>query len=108
MDKKKLRKPTKTEYVSVDEIIVMSDDDLRMRLDRLKNEIEKIRSRGDVAVHLEMDFCYMQREAQVRHARGDAHYAYQQRCADEDRQEYLREQTLPEYKPEPPPKRWWN
>ncbi len=109
MDKKKLRRPAlKSECLSVDEIIMMSDDDLRMRLDRLHSEIERIRSRGDYALHLEMDFCYLQREYQVRDARAYSHYAYQQRCAEEDRQEYLREHHLPEYKPEAPPKHWWN
>jgi hypothetical protein len=108
MDKKKLRKVTKFDQISVDEIIMMSDDDLRMRLERLRSDIDKIRSRGDSAVHLEMDFCYLQREYQVREARSYAHYAYQQRIAEEDRQEYLREQHLPEYKPEPAPRKWWS
>jgi hypothetical protein len=108
MDKKKFRRPIKSEAISVDEIITMSDDDLQMRLERLRSEIDRTRSRGDNAVHLEMDFCYLQRERQVREARGYAHYSYQQRLAEEDRQEYLREQHLPEYKPEPPPKRLWN
>lgn len=107
MDKKKVRKSSKQEQISVDEIIMMSDDDLRMKLERLRGEIDRIRSRGDMAVHLELDFCYLQREAQVREDRAQAHYQYQQRVAEEDRQEYLREQYLPEYKPEPPPRKWW-
>lgn len=107
MDKKKIRKPVKFDQIPVDEIIMMSDDDLRIRIDRLRVDIEKIRSRGDFALHLEVDYCYLQREYQVRESRNRAHQMYQQRMAEEDRQEFLREQTLPEYKPEPAPRRWF-
>ena len=108
MEKKKSRKGSRIDVMPVDEIIVMSDDDLKSKLEKLRFDIEKVRSKGDFAVSLEVEYCYLQREAQIRECRAQAHYEYQQRCYEEDRQEYLKELTLPEYKPEPAPRRWWS
>lgn len=107
MEKKKNRKAVKFEQISVEEINMMTDDDLKMKIDKLRNEIEKIRTRGDSHVQMEMDLCYLQREYQIREIRMRAHFDYQKKMAEEDRQEYLREQTLPDYKPEPAPRKMW-
>jgi hypothetical protein len=110
MDKKKNKFSQYRGYresISCDQVSSLSDEEVRSHMERIHDEIERNRSRGGAYHHLEVDLCYFQREFQIREDRYHAHQAYVSRLLREDREEMQKELTLPEYKPDCPP-RWWN
>jgi hypothetical protein len=57
-----------------DEIAVISENELRNRIDGIKNLLTYNSKRN--SVHLQIDLCYLQREAEIRVARKAAHEEY--------------------------------
>ncbi len=65
----------KSRILSTDEIVAMSDDELSRRSNSLNGYIDRERRRGNrQSVHeLELEYCYLYREAEVRDQRRKAH-----------------------------------
>lgn len=62
--------------LTIDEISVMSDDELGRRISSLNGYLGRERNRGNRRDDLEVEFCYLYREVEVRNARRDAHLSW--------------------------------
>ena len=63
-------------YYNTETTLYMSEGDLIETIGRLKGMIKRLRERGGDTLALEWDLCYVQREADMRVARVDAHRRY--------------------------------
>ena len=67
---------SRNQPMNSDVIAALSDEDLSRRLNAIKRVIEtKIRQKSS-ATGAEEEYCYLQREAQIRDARKAAHQEY--------------------------------
>lgn len=62
--------------LNIDEISVMSDDELSRRMSSLNGYLGRERNRGNRRDDLETEYCYLFREVQIRNSRRDAHLAW--------------------------------
>ena len=60
--------------MTIDEISIISDNELRNRIEGIKNLLTYNSKRNSVP--LQVDLCYLQREAEIRVARRSAHEEY--------------------------------
>jgi hypothetical protein len=59
--------------LSLDEISAMTDEDLSRRISSLTGYLGRERNRGNRHLELELEFCYLYRESEVRERRQAAH-----------------------------------
>jgi hypothetical protein len=59
--------------LTIDEISIMSDDELGRRISSLNGYLGRERNRGNHRGDLEVEYCYLHREAEIRTARREAH-----------------------------------
>jgi len=64
------------QILNVDEISVMTDDELNRRISSLNGYLSRERNRGNRHDELEVEFCYLHREVEIRAARAAAHLAW--------------------------------
>jgi hypothetical protein len=71
---------SKNRVLSIDQIAVMGDDELRRAISRAKENIRRAEDEKDQneAYWLQVDICYFLREREVRSLRADAHRRYVQ------------------------------
>jgi len=60
-------------YYNTESTLYMSEGDLIETIGRLKGMIKRLKDRGSQTSDLEWDLCYVQREMDIRIARGDNH-----------------------------------
>lgn len=89
--------------IGFDMLTIMSDEELEYRITKVSEEISIRSSKGKKTRREEDDLCYLQREWQIRQSRRDAYYQYLKESQDYDLALQNYENTLPEYKPTPPP-----
>jgi hypothetical protein len=61
---------------NIDDIASLSDDELRRKLNTVQRLIDTSRRKRDNSSSLEVDYCYLARESEVRDRRRAAHAAY--------------------------------
>jgi hypothetical protein len=62
--------------LNIDEISAMSDDELGRRLSSLSGYLGRERNRGNRRDDLEVEYCYLYREAEIRTDRRTAHMGW--------------------------------
>jgi len=64
---------------NIDDIARLSDGELDRKLSTVKRLIDTSRRKREKTANLEVDFCYLKRESEIRERRRQAHAEYQQR-----------------------------
>ena len=89
--------------IGIDMLSMMSDDELETNITAFFDTISRRSSKGKETRREEETVCYLQREWQQRALRRQAHRNYVQNAEQEECELQMYEDTLPEYKPVPPP-----
>ena len=59
--------------VNIDDISIMTDEDLDRRCQSLNGYLSRERNRGNRHLDLVLEFCYLYRETEIRNRRREAH-----------------------------------
>ena len=62
--------------VTIDDISIMTDEDLDRRCQSLNGYLSRERNRGNRHLDLELEYCYLYRETEIRNRRRESHLAW--------------------------------
>jgi len=63
------------EKISLDDIVYLSDNEIKRKISKLENLLT-YKNNEETVAHFQTEMCYLQREAEIRRNRQIAHSAY--------------------------------